>query len=647
MLSFFRRASKSKIGTMVMGLVLLAIVAGFAVADLSSFGTGNVGFGMGSTTLAEVGGEKIDETELSNAMQRRLQEARRQNPEADYAAIAGDTDAMLSSLIDQRALIAFANKFGFPVSKRLVDAEIAQIPQTRGLDGRFSDQAYQAFLSQQRLTHAEVRRILAAGILQRMVLTPVAASPHVSVGMARPFASMMLDSREGEAALIPVDAFRAGLSPSAQDLQAFYTANRRRYMVPEQRVLRIARVGAEQVASVTASDQEIAAYYNANRAEYGASDTRSITQVVVQDQATANAIAQRAKSGASLAAAAAPAGTNAALTTLSDQSREAYASIAGAGAAAAVFGAGSGAVVGPVQSDFGWIVAKVDAVKSSAGRSLAQVRGEIAAKLTAEKRRQTIEDIVDKVQNLIDEGSNFTEAAAAANLSVTTTPLITASGASRTDGGYKFPAEQAPVLKTGFEIGPNDPPEIVSLGEDKGYAIVSPGQIVPAAAEPLERIRDRVTADWINDEATKRARAAAQQVSARASGGASMSDALKAVQRPLPPAQPVAARRIQIATAQGPVPAPLRMLFSLPTGKSGVEADPQGRGLYVVKVTKAVQGNALLQPGLITQMQNELKEPLSQDYASQFLADLRKSLKARRNDSAVQAFKTRLVSGGS
>jgi len=46
-------------------------------------------------------------------------------------------------------------------------------------------------------------------------------------------------------------------------------------------------------------------------------------------------------------------------------------------------------------------------------------------------------------------------------------------------------------------------------------------------------------------------------------------------------------------------------------------------------------------------MQNELKEPLSQDYASQFLADLRKSLKARRNDSAVQAFKTRLVSGGS
>jgi len=42
MLSFFRRVSKSKIGTGIMALVLVAILAGFAVADLTNFGSGQI-----------------------------------------------------------------------------------------------------------------------------------------------------------------------------------------------------------------------------------------------------------------------------------------------------------------------------------------------------------------------------------------------------------------------------------------------------------------------------------------------------------------------------------------------------------------------------------------------------------------------------
>ena len=68
---------------------------------------------------------------------------------------------------------------------------------------------------------------------------------------------MLLESREGEGAVVPIGAFRSGLKPTDADLQQYYTANRNRYMVPEQRVLRIARIGPEQVANLTASDQEI------------------------------------------------------------------------------------------------------------------------------------------------------------------------------------------------------------------------------------------------------------------------------------------------------------------------------------------------------------------------------------------------------
>jgi peptidyl-prolyl cis-trans isomerase D len=646
MLNFFRRASKSKIGTGIMVGIGIAILAGFAASDISNFGSGNIGFGMGSSTLARVGDQLVTEQEMSDAMQRRLQEVRQQNPEADYATIMGDFDALLDALLDQKTLLAFADKYHFPLSKRLVDAEIAQIPQTKGLNGQFSEQAYLGFLSQQRLTDKQVREILAGGLLQRLLLTPVATNARVAVGMARPYASMMLESREGEAAAFPIEAFRGGLNPTDADIQQYYKANRNRYMVPEQRALRIARIGDEQVAGIKASDQEVAAYYNAHKADYAATETRNISQAVVPDQATANAIAARAKGGATLAAAAAPAGANAAVTTLTDQSREAYAGVAGDKSAQAVFTAASGAVVGPLQSDFGWVVAKVDSIKSTGGKSLDQARTEIAAKLNADKRKSAIEDVVNNLQNAVDEGSNFTEAAAAAKLTVTTTPLLVANGTSRTDPGYKLPADLAPALKTGFDLAQNDPPEIVTLPDDKGYAMVSAGEVHPAAPAPIANVREKVASDWINAKAMDRARAVAAQVEAKVEKGMALAQAMKESGAPLPPVQPLAARRIQIANAQGTIPEPLKVLFTIGEGKSRLFPDPQGRGLFIVKVNKIVPGNSALQPTLIGQMQNELQEGVSGDYAREFLAAIRAELKAERNAGAIQSMKTRLLSSG-
>jgi peptidyl-prolyl cis-trans isomerase D len=103
-----------------------------------------------------------------------------------------------------------------------------------------------------------VREVLAGGLLEKYVLTPVAGNARVSVGMATPYAAMLLESREGEVGAVPLGPFRNGLKPTDADLQQYYTANRNRFMVPEQRALRIARIGPEQVANIAASDQEIA-----------------------------------------------------------------------------------------------------------------------------------------------------------------------------------------------------------------------------------------------------------------------------------------------------------------------------------------------------------------------------------------------------
>ena len=643
MLSSFRNLQKSKIGTVIVAIFFILILIGFASTGVSNFGSGGGGFSLSTSTLAKIGGEQVTDQDMSEAMQRRLQQVRQQRPDADYSTIMGDFETLLGELIDDKTLLAFAEKMHFPLSKRLVDAEIAQIPQTKALNGQFSEQAYQQFLAQERLTDPQVRQILAGGLLERYLLSPIAANAHVATGMARPYATMLLETRDGEAAAIPLDAFKSGLAPTDADLQQYYTANRNRYMVPEQRVLRIARIGPDQVANVTASDKEIADYYNAHQADYASKETRDLSQAVVQDQGAANAIAAKAKAGAAIASAA---GAGAAVSALKDESRDAYTSVAGAQAAAAVFGAASGSVVGPIKTPFGWAVVKVDGVKTVGGRTLDQARSEIASKITADKKKNAIEDLVDSVQNAVDGGSNFTEVAAQAKLQVSTTPLILVSGSSRADPNFKLPPELAPALKTGFELEPSDPPEIVTLPNDQGYAMVSPGQVVPAAPAPLAQVKDQVSSDWISAKALDRAKTAAAQIEAKVEHGTPLAQAMKESGAQLPAVQPLSAKRIQLAMAQGSVPAPLKTLFTLAEGKSRMSPDPQGRGFFVVKLNKITPGNALTQPALIGHMQNELQQATSDDYAREFLAAMRKELGAKRNESAIQAMKTRMLTSG-
>jgi peptidyl-prolyl cis-trans isomerase D len=641
MLSSVRRLSKSAVGSIVAALFLLLIVASFAIGDMANLGGGT--FGGSSSTLAKVGGETITDRDLSRALERRLTQVRQQNPEADYAALAPDFEPLLERMIDERTLIAFADKHGFQISKRLIDAEIANIPGTRGLDGKFSDDAYKGFLAQQRLTDEEVRQAIRAGLTQRMLLTPVASDARVPVGLATPFASMLLEARQGEIAMIPAAAFRAGLKPTDADLQRYYAANSRRYLVPEQRVLRIARIGPEQVAGVTPTDQEIAAFYNANQATYGAKDIRVISQAVVPDQAAANAIASRARGGASFAAAAAPAGLSAADISVGPQTRAQYAALAGDKVAAAAFAAQSGAIVGPVQSDLGWHVIKIDSVRREGGKTLAAARAEIAERLGAEKRRDALTDLVTRIEDAIAEGSNFQEAVALGKLPVSQTPLITAAGAARGNPGFKLPPEFAPALKSGFELQPNDEPVVEALPNEAGYLLVAPAQVVPAAPAPLAEIRQRVADDWINAQAAQRAKAVADAIAGKVARGMALPQAVREAGTALPPVQPLAARRLDLAQLGANVPPPLRMLFNLSQGRSRLVADPQGRGYSVVKVNKVTPGNALAQPTLISRVQTELQGSVSEEYARQFLTAIGKAVGVKRNEAAIATVRKRIT----
>lgn len=644
MFAAFRRLSKSAVGTAIMVVFLLAILASFAIADISNVRSG--AFGIGGGNLVAVGSEKITDRDLSTGMQRALNRLRQQDPDATYSDLANQFDPLLASMIDERALLAFAEDHGFVLSKRLIDAEIASMPQNRGLDGKFSEQAYAAFLQQQQMTDAEVRQLLRVAMTQRLVLAPAAVDARIPIGVARPYASMLLEQREGQMALVPTEPFRAGLNPSDGDLQSFYTQNRNRYMVAEQRVLKVARIGPETVASVVPTDAEIAAYYKANQAQYAGSESRVISQAVVQDKRQADGIAARARGGAAFAAAAAPAGLSAEDVSVGPQTQAELASLAGDQVAGAAFRAAKGAIIGPVKSDLGWHVIKIDDVRAASGKSLDQARGEIAELLTTNKRKEALTDLITRIEDAVADGASFAEAVASAKLAVTSTPPVNSGGTSRADAAYKFPADQQPVLQAGFGMEADSDPEVVTLPNEAGFALVAVDRVIEAAPAPLAEIKDQVREDWIQRKAADRARGVAAEIAAKVARGVAIEKAAADAGASIPPVQTITARRLQIAQTDPSVVAPLRMMFSLAQGKSRMVADPRGRGFFIVKTNQITPGDATTNPILVAQTQAEFQRAVSDEIGQQMVLAMKEDQGVQRNDEAIAAAKQRITGSG-
>lgn len=642
MLSSFRRGLMAKLMLGVLFLTLVAMV-------ITGFGTGGSGLGdlggLRSGTVASVEGEKLTSDRLRDETQRQFERLRREQPELDMAAFLrrGSIEEVLDQLIDLTAITVFGREQGLGVSRAMIDRDIAGVPAFQDLTGRFDDATFRRVLAQERLTEQQLRDDLQARLIQRQLVLPVAGSAFVPTAIAQQYASLLLEQRSGIVGAVPSAAMGTGAEPNEAELVAFYKTSQGRYTIPERRVLRYALFGPEQVAAAAqASDAEIQAAYRQNPA-YAARETRSLSQVVLQNEAAAKAFAQKVAGGTAFAAAALQAGYSPTDTALGTNSREALAGKSSPQVAAAAFAAARGATVGPIRSPFGWHVLRVDDVVVNAARPLAAVRGEIAAQIQQRKATDALSDLAARIEEAIGDGSSFEEIVAAQKLAIVETPPVTARGVAPDNAGWQAPAELRPLLEGAFAVEPGDDPAVETVQENQRYALVAVARAIPAAAPPLARIRDRVKADLIVRRASERARAVATAIVARINAGTAPAQAFASAGVKLPPVQPLTATRRDIARQNAQVPPPMAMMFSLPRGKARLLPAPDGRGWFVVYLERIVPGDARREPGLAEAVRGQFAQILGDEYAQQFTGAIRANLKIKRNDEAVRKLRSELT----
>ncbi|WP_422057806.1 SurA N-terminal domain-containing protein [Sphingomonas sp.] len=640
MLTNLRRVIFSTPGKIVALLLLVALGVGFAMMDVQSLGVGGASSG---GALVQVGDKKLTEQELQDRLRNALERVRQQQPMLDMAQFVrtGGFDQVLNQVIDGMALEEYAAEHGMAVSPAAIDGQIASIPAFQGFDGKFSQQRFDQFLSEQRLTAEQVRSDIRRETLVQWLMAPIANAGPVPTELAVPYASLMLERRKGSVGYIPIGAIAMGNPPTDAELQDYYKKNVGRYTLPERRVVRYAVVMPTQFeAGAKATEAEIAAEYKKNAAQYAASTRRNLAQIIVADENAAKTIAAKVKAGTSMADAAKAAGLQA--STLPNAEKEAFARASSPAIANAAFAGAQGTVVGPLRSPLGWHIVRVEGIEQVAGKSLDQVRGELAETISKTKLATALADLRARIDGEIADNATFDEVVGASKLKAETSAPLFADGRTMGAGEAAPDPTLAQIAQAGFAMETGDDPQLIPLGQEGAFALVKTDRIVAAAPRPLAEIRPDVAGDLVRSRQLDGARKAANAIVAKLGKGMPIAQAMKESSLNLPPIQPLDASRGQLAQMGDQLPPPVRLMFSMAEKKAKAIPAPERGGYWIVQLDDIEEGNAKGNAALIGQTRGQLGQLIGNEYAEQFAAAARKAVKVKRNEAAIAALKAQL-----
>ena len=644
MITSLRNFFQSKLG-MAFFLGFLALVAlAFAGADITGNTFGGIAQG---ERVALVGDDAVTSNELAETAQAALRGVRRENPTLTMPRFIaeGGLDEVLSQLIDRYAIGAYAEQAGLRAGENLVNSEILQIGAFRGVSGEFDQQVYQRALADQRITDATLRRDLADGLLAEQLLSPVIAAPQVPEKLARRYASLFLERRNGRIALIPSALFTSDEELEDSAVEAFYAENRATYIEPERRTLRFAIFNSGNLkANLTPAPDEIAARYEETREQYAARESRDVTSFTVPTEEGARALIAQVEAGQSIEAVARDAGFN--TTQVVDRDREQFSAGASFAAAEAVFAAEEGEVVGPAQSTLGFVVARVDKITNTPERTLAEVTDEITQALTQEKTAAALGDLSARIEAEVDQGTSLTEIADAFELTLDESPPLLADGrVFDTPGAQPNPALR-PILDTAFGLDESQP-QLDVLIPGSQFLVYEVSEIVESTPPPLAEIRERVEEGLSLANASGVAEVVAQRILDKVRGDTALAQAVSEEKTDLPPPDTVSLARLelQLLRSQGPVPPAIALMFSMASGTTKLLEAPANQGWILISLDGIETDDLPDDNPIVPSLRQQLAQTLRGEYTEQFTKAVREDVGVETNDDALEAVRTQLAGG--
>jgi peptidyl-prolyl cis-trans isomerase D len=367
-----------------------------------------------------------------------------------------------------------------------------------------------------------------------------------------------------------------------------------------------------------------------------------MSQVVLLDQKSGEAFAAKVRAGTPIADAAKALGLDA--SVVADTDKADYAGQTSAAIADQVFGAASGAVVGPVKTALGWTVVRVDKVTKVAARTLDQARPELVKSLGDQKLPVVVNTLREQLGDAIDNNLSLDDIVAKFKLTFQTSAPLDARGI---DPEAKTPPAQpnptiAAVIAYGFQATAEDAPQMIKIGNDGSFALVKLDKIVPAAPRPLASVSDQVKKEVLLERQLRQARVFAQSVVDKVNKKVALSQALSETGLKLPQMQAVSHTRKELLNMQPPPP-PLILLFRMAVGTAKLLQAPNQAGWFVVTSNLIIPGNARGNDAEINAQRAFIAGSVSNELGQQYGRAIRLQVGVKRNEAAINALRAELL----
>lgn len=460
----------------IMGLLIVGL-GGFGATNLS----GNI------TRVGSVGDEDIDVNEYARALQQDIRAIEAQTGSAmtfDQVLAAGVDRAALGRLIGQAALDNEAAKLGLSIGDENLSQQIVQIDAFQGANG-FDRESYRFALNQAGLSEIEFEGQMRADTVRAILQGAVVTGAPMPAAYADTLIGFAGERRDFTWALLSAaDLMTAQVEPTEEQLTKFHADNAADFTSPAKKRLTYVWLSPDAlVAGIDVDEERITALYEERKDQFIVAERRLVERLIYSDAAAADAAKAALDSGEKdFETLVADRGLDLADVDMGDVTA---ASLGAAGAD--VFALDGTGVVGPVETTLGPALFRVNGVLPGSETTLEEAREELHAELASDAARRQIDRVAEDLDDLLAGGATLEELEGEGGAVLSS--IDWHAGSEEEIAGYADFRSAALAAKDG------DYPEVIRL-DDGGIAALRWEANIDAALQPLEEVRDAVTAAY-------------------------------------------------------------------------------------------------------------------------------------------------------
>ena len=491
---------------------------GFAIAILALIGIPFVFFGInynfvGSNFAAKVDGEEISAAYFEQQYRAELAQ-RPEFADLNPAQRQQLRRSLLERLVREQLVRNYLGENGYRIGdKQLTD--LIQQEQAFQVDGHFDRSAYVDYLAVRGREPREFEESQRQFMREFQLRSSIMASALVTPSEYRRYLNLAAEQRLVSLATLAEDVVAGEIEITDEQIQAFYDNNPTMFQLPESADVQYIRISREDVADgVEVSEERLAQYYEDEKYRYLQDEQRQARHILIQfgddeDAARTRAedILTRIRGGDSFEALAAEFSMDGGTASQGGDLGVLTESQLPEALGAAIFAMQEGDLDGPVRSDFGFHIIRLDDILERGPLPLDQVRGELLSELRDREAESLYLDLERRLSDALFDLTDMQAIADAIGAEVQSIDGFTREGAA------PFGANQA-VINAIFDeavLRGEHITEVIEL-DAVSAAIFRVTRHNEATRQPLDDVRDAIEAQVRSQQAESLLAARAEQI---------------------------------------------------------------------------------------------------------------------------------------